>query len=59
MNMWSIQDSTNSCQWDSDHTTETKSYRKNQYKVAYTIYAMINEKININTDELPWQCYIK
>jgi hypothetical protein len=32
-----LQNSTSPCQWDSDHPTETRSDRKNQYKVNYTI----------------------
>jgi hypothetical protein len=36
---WSVQNSRSPCQWDSDHPTETRSHRKNQYKTNYTIQA--------------------
>jgi hypothetical protein len=44
-NKWSIQNSISPCQWDSDHSTETRSHRKNQYKANQTIQAMINYQI--------------
>jgi hypothetical protein len=37
-----MQNSTSPCQWDSDHPTETRSHRKNQYKANYTIEEIIN-----------------
>ncbi len=43
----SIQKRTNPCQWDSDHPTETRSHRKNQYKANNTISAMINYQLLI------------
>ncbi len=36
-NKWSVQNSTSPCQWDSDHQSETRSHRKNQYKANLTI----------------------
>ena len=36
-NKWSIQNSTSPCEWDSDHLTETRSHRKNQYKTNQTM----------------------
>jgi hypothetical protein len=46
-NKWSVQNSSSPCQWDSDHPTETRSHRKNQYKANHTIKAMINYQILI------------
>jgi hypothetical protein len=38
---------TNPCQWDSDHPTETRSHRKNEYKANNTISVMINYQLSI------------
>ncbi len=46
-NKWLVQNSTSPCQWDSDHPTETRAHRKNQYTANHTIQAMINCQILI------------
>jgi hypothetical protein len=46
-NKWSVPNSTSPCQWDSDHPTEARSHRKNQYNANHTIQAMIDYQILI------------